>query len=187
MGKQLGLPFLSTITLHSNQCFITFKAHPRLAGHNTNQVKSGLICNLTNKKQSTWTTICETHPPPTGTDLSKTNEIGPSGVSWPSNSNSVIKKLLLRQQENMRQSLATKFSPEVVIGLSVLTFSKKNKKKTNSCFKIQIKQKSETVNNLEIMLWITSINQVSSSMNSRYRCKHLLQRIYIYKKKEDAR
>jgi hypothetical protein len=29
----------------------------------------------------------------------------------------------------MRQSLATKFSPEVVIGLSVLTFSKKNKKK----------------------------------------------------------
>jgi hypothetical protein len=39
------------------------------------------------------------------------------------------KKLLLRQQENMLQSLATKFSPEVVIGLSVLTFSKKNKKK----------------------------------------------------------
>jgi hypothetical protein len=61
------------------------------------------------------------------------------------------KKLLLRQQENMLQSLATKFSPEVVIGLSVLTFSKKIKK-TNSCFKIQIKQKSETVNDLEIML-----------------------------------
>jgi hypothetical protein len=62
------------------------------------------------------------------------------------------KKLLLRQQENMLQSLAPKFSPEVVIGLSVLTFSKKIKIKTNSCFKIQIKQKSETVNDLEIML-----------------------------------